>query len=147
MRPLLSFLVALILITGCGGGGSGPESIALLDTSKTWTLSWLENLPQARATVLGFVNEKGRVLYVWAERGRKETDPNTYYLKVSYGDPGMLEIPPGSELEKRVITLLTNHRKNARLNAYPPVFVELLKDRSKPIPSVEEWEKIGAKEN
>jgi hypothetical protein len=147
MKFTLSLLASLLLLAGCGGGGSGPESIALLDTSKTWTLSWLENLPQARAVILGFVNEKGRVLYVWAERGRKESDPNTYYLKVSYSDPSALEILAGSGLEKRVITLLKDHRKNARLDAYPPVFVELLQDRSKPIPSAEEWEKIGAKTN
>ena len=114
MQYLLLMLTMLLLFsckeTDSSIGTPEPSSIANLDLDGFWMYRTADMFMDGGSVVMGFINGNGEVLYVFFDYsiGSSE-DPKGYRkckLQRTYNDKGSVEIPPGSEIEGKVISLI-----------------------------------------
>lgn len=98
--------------------------------SEPWNLVRVDYFLDGGSVALSFLGRDGEILHLWAEQGI----PRRCFLKRTYNDPSAVEVESGSDLEKRVLTLLSNCRVSdqakAALEPLPKLCAALLRDRS-----------------
>jgi hypothetical protein len=141
MNYLLLMLTMLLLVS-CKESNNNtatpePSSIANLELDGFWMYRTADMFMDGGSVVMGFINGNGEVLYVFFDYsiGSSE-DPKAYRkckLQRTYNDKMAVEIPPGSELEGKVISLIEKAHCHEALEKILPSrdkAVEILKTRS-----------------
>lgn len=147
---LLAFAVGITLLgsAGCSPKATSPQpktASELLQEETFWTLAFADAFGDGGSVSLSFIGSEGQIIHVWAQARRpSEEGPQRFYLKRTYNDPAEIVILPSSPLEVRVIDLLNKHQHRSDYTlseSLPKHFIALMRDRRRPFPRFDEWEK------
>jgi len=110
-RLILFLLLLLVSCKESGSKGETSTSGAIQDMKLDgfWTYRTADYFWDGGSFVMGFINGNGEVLYVFFDYSlNMSKNYRPCWLKRTYNDSGAVEILPGSELERKVLTLIEN---------------------------------------
>jgi hypothetical protein len=114
MKPAI--LISIILcLAGCDRQSDVERGI---DKPTHWM--YITSMPFADggSVALGFLDENGRIIYLWVDSPFNSKNGTRFYLKRTFNDKERIEILKNSELEKRIIALIDGCIKYEFLSPY-----------------------------
>ncbi|MBM4152028.1 MAG: hypothetical protein FJ220_00705 [Kiritimatiellaceae bacterium] len=109
--------------------------VDLLNASTWWEPIHADTFTDSGSVVLGLVNSRGDVLYVWSSKAGSD-GARQIFLTLNYGDPHRIEVLPGSDLEKQLAGILNTLHTRAHQAVFSPLVVEfkaVLANRTNPV--------------
>lgn len=137
----LLLMLAIFLLVSCketnNSASPEPSSIANLELDGLWRYRTADMFMDGGSVIMGFINGNGEVLYVFFDYSTESSEDTKAYRKCklqrTYNDKMAVEIPRGSELEGKVISLIEDAYCHEALEKILPSrdkAVEILKTRS-----------------
>ena len=113
----LAFILILSLF-GCANiqteqYTSAPKIEDILYSSEYLDFVSAIGLVDGGSLIYSFLNDNGDIIHLFEDnsmRSRENDDYRRYFIQRNYTDKAAVEIIPGSELEKKIIELLTNYQ-------------------------------------
>jgi hypothetical protein len=142
-------MLTMLLLVSCKETNNSsatpePSSIANLELDGFWMYRTADMFTDGGSVVMGFINGNGEVLYVFFDYSIGSSEAKGYRkckLQRIYNDKGAVEIPPGSELEDKVISLIEKAHCQEVLEKILPSrdkAIEILKTRNIDLKLVDE---------
>jgi hypothetical protein len=132
-----SMLFVMLLFVSCKESdsksvASTPNAIAQLDLDGFWQYRTADYFLDGGSVVMGFINGNGEVLYVFFDFSMGTHEYRECRLQRTYNDKDAITILPGSDLERKVITLIENAHSIEVLEKFLPNrgrAIEIIKTR------------------
>jgi hypothetical protein len=102
MKPTILIFI-LLCLAGCN---RQPEVERGIDKPTHWMYIISMPFVDGGSVALGFLDENGRIIYLWVDSPFNSKNGTRFYLKRTFNDKERIEILKNPELEKRIIALI-----------------------------------------
>ena len=124
-----------ILIVSCSHMEQMHTALDVINSDDYWEPIHADVFDDGGSVALGLKNGNGEVVYLWADTTAllAAGEPQTLVIKLNYNDPDKVPIPPRSELEDQMISILDNLHIRPEQEIYTPLvedFRAVLIDRT-----------------